>query len=143
MEDEHRGLPQDEVVEKVLDELVEFFSNCSPEELEKYCGTSKRTVSTRPESISWWEISDKKWERVNRLLAKTERKSDTGRPRQNLRDVLSGILWYLGSPDTSWADMPVGFPPHQTCHRYYRRWKKNEVLEMIILITGFKAKREF
>ncbi|WP_413815126.1 transposase [Desulfosarcina sp.] len=58
-----------------------------------------------------------------------------GRPRKNSRDVLNGILWVLrtGAP---WKDLPLRFPPHQTCHRWFQTWVRQGVFKQILTELG-------
>ncbi|MBK6473963.1 MAG: IS5 family transposase [Flavobacteriales bacterium] len=71
------------------------------------------------------DISDKQWEVLEKPLTSIFHKSETrGRPRQDPRAVLNGILWICrtGAP---WADLPGRYPPYQTCHRYHKHWCKS------------------
>ena len=50
----------------------------------------------------------------------------------NLRGVVNSVLWVLrtGKP---WNAMPQNYPPYQTSHRYYLRWREAGVLSDIAL----------
>lgn len=48
-----------------------------------------------------------------------------------------GILWIQGQlrwmrTGAQWADLPEGHPPYQTCHRRFREWIKEEILQSIL-----------
>ena len=44
-----------------------------------------------------WELSDAQWELIEPLLRPKRRTDGRGRPWQNTRAVLNGILWVLGT----------------------------------------------
>ena len=48
------------------------------------------------------------------------------------RAILNGILWILrtGAP---WKDLPERYPPYQTCHRWFQRWRKEGVFDTVLL----------
>ncbi len=48
------------------------------------------------------------------------------------RAILNGILWVLrtGAP---WKDLPERYPPYQTCHRWFQRWRKEGVFDTVLL----------
>jgi transposase len=45
--------------------------------------------------------------------------------------VLNAILWILrtGAP---WRDLPHRYPPYQTCHRRFKNWVREGVLESVL-----------
>jgi transposase len=70
------------------------------------------------------DCRDEQWNAVKDLLGVIAQKDETrGRPRQDMRAVLNGILWVCrtGAP---WKDLPGRYPPYQTCHRYFQHWCK-------------------
>ena len=71
------------------------------------------------------DIADKQWEVVKPLFDKAEAKNTKrGRPLQDTRAVLNGVLWILrtGAP---WKDLPERYPPYQTCHRRFQSWVRS------------------
>lgn len=48
------------------------------------------------------------------------------------RAILNGILWVLrtGAP---WKDLPERYPPYQTCHRGFQRWRKEGGFDAVLL----------
>jgi transposase len=68
-------------------------------------------------------LSDLQWEMVRRHLPTPPvYPGKRGRPIQDTRLVLEGILWVLGS-GARWKDLPhPPYPPYQTCHRYFQNW---------------------
>lgn len=78
------------------------------------------------------DINDKQWDIIQDLLETPLKKTDNrGRPRQDIRSVLNGILWICrtGAP---WKDMPERYPPYQTCHRYYQLWVEADVWNKLL-----------
>ena len=73
-------------------------------------------------------LSDDAWECVEDLFPK--RKS-TGRPPNDRRMVLDGILWVLrtGSP---WRDLPEEFGPWQSVWRLFDTWNSNGLLSQML-----------
>ena len=69
------------------------------------------------------DLTDEQWAVVQPLLPRRERPRQPrrGRPWQDARAVVNGILWILrtGAP---WADLPERYPPYQTCHRRFQQW---------------------
>lgn len=80
------------------------------------------------------ELSDEQWLAVRGCFPKAELKRSGekgGRPYRDPRDVLSGVLWVLrtGAP---WSDLPVRYPPYQTCHRRYQQWVRSGLFERVL-----------
>ncbi|MCX6071607.1 MAG: IS5 family transposase [Chloroflexi bacterium] len=68
------------------------------------------------------DLTDEQWAVLAPLLPRREqRRGRRGRPWQDARGVLNGVLWILrtGAP---WADLPDRYPPYQTCHRRFQQW---------------------
>jgi len=68
-----------------------------------------------------WELSDSQWELIEPLLRPQRRTDGRGRPWQDTRAVLNGILWVLGT-GAQWRELPNQYPPYQTCHRRFQQW---------------------
>lgn len=66
------------------------------------------------------DIKDAQWEIIRPLFPKGN-EGKVGRPSQDVRKILNGILWICrtGAP---WHDMPSRYPPYQSCHRYFQKW---------------------
>ena len=78
------------------------------------------------------ELNDKQWEIIEPLIPKPAKRNDgKGRPRQDDRSILNGILWILRS-GARWQDLPPRFPPYQTCHRRFQEWVAAGVLRQIL-----------
>ncbi|MFD3496284.1 IS5 family transposase [Streptomyces sp. NPDC058690] len=63
------------------------------------------------------ELSDAEWEVLSSLLPKPV----TGRPRQEDRLVLNGIVWKLRT-GSAWRDVPERYGSWQTLYTRFRRW---------------------
>ena len=68
-----------------------------------------------------WEVGDAQWEVIEPILRPKRRSDGRGRPRQEPRAVLNGILWVLGT-GAQWRELPKKYPPYQTCHRRFQQW---------------------
>ncbi len=78
------------------------------------------------------ELTQEQWEVVRRLIPAAPRRADgRGRPWQDSRTVLEGILWILrtGAP---WHALPAGYPSYQTCHRRFQQWVRSGVLRGVL-----------
>jgi len=76
------------------------------------------------------DLTDNQWNAVKDLVPQKIMQG-AGRPPQSTRDVLNGILWKLRTA-ASWNDLPLEYPSHQTCYRYYTVWVKTGVLNQVI-----------
>ena len=74
-------------------------------------------------------LTDIQWAKLEPIYEKPY--AGTGRPRQDARQVLYGILWVLrtGAP---WKDMPRRYPPYQTCHRHFQEWTEEGVFSLAL-----------
>jgi len=75
-----------------------------------------------------WELSDAQWELIEPILRPKRRSDGRGRPWQDPRAVLNGILWVLGT-GAQWRELPKKYPPYQTCHRRFQQWVRTGTLE--------------
>ena len=78
-----------------------------------------------------WELSDAQWELIEPILRPKRRADGRGRPWQDTRAVLNGILWVLGT-GAQWRELPKKYPPYQTCHRRFQQWVREGKLEAIL-----------
>src|SRR3984957_9674286 len=80
------------------------------------------------------DLTDEQWGLIRGVVEQdTESKNPErgGRPPQDARAVLNGILWVLrtGAP---WADLPRRYPPYQTCHDRFQKWEREGVLDRVL-----------
>ena len=76
------------------------------------------------------DLTDAQWERLAPLLP-PQRSGKPGRPYEDHRQVLNGILWILrtGAP---WRDLPDRYGPHQTCYDRFVRWRRAGLWERLL-----------
>jgi len=81
-----------------------------------------------------WELNDEQWALVDPVLRPVRRADNRGRPWQDTRAVLNGVLWVLGT-GAQWREIPDKYPPCQTCHRRFQQWvrsgKLGETLQLL------------
>lgn len=72
------------------------------------------------------ELSDAEWARLQPLLPPHR----PGKPRQDDRRILNGILWRLatGAP---WRDLPERYGPWQTVYTRFWRWTRAGVWDQL------------
>ena len=70
------------------------------------------------------DLTNEQWERIEPLLPKA--KTKRGRPAQDHRKLLNGIVWVLrtGAP---WRDMPERYGKWTTIYSRFQRWRKSGV----------------
>ena len=75
------------------------------------------------------DLTDKQWEKIKRLLP--PQKPKTGRPNNNHRIIINGILWILrtGAP---WRDLRDRYGPHGTVSSRFYRWRHQGVWQKIL-----------
>jgi transposase len=82
-----------------------------------------------------WELSDAQWQLIEPILRPGRRSDGRGRPWQDTRGVLDGILWGLGT-GAQWRELPKKYPPYQTCHRRFQQWVREGKLERILRVLA-------
>jgi len=72
------------------------------------------------------DLTNEQWERLEPVLPKA--KTTRGRPAQDHRQLLNGILWVLrtGAP---WRDTPERYGKWTTIYSRFQRWRKSAVWE--------------
>lgn len=74
------------------------------------------------------ELKDDQWERLKPLLP--PQKPKTGRPAEDHRRIINGILWILrtGAP---WRDLPERYGSWSTVYSRFYRWRKAGIWDRI------------
>ncbi len=76
------------------------------------------------------DILNAQWEAIAPFFDAPKK---AGRPcKHDSRNILNGILWILrtGAP---WKDLPKRYPPYQTVHRWFQKWRKSGIFDEILL----------
>ncbi len=78
------------------------------------------------------DLTDAQWEVLKPLIPVPFKRPDgRGRPWKDIREVFDGILWILKT-GARWQDLPLRYPPYQTCHRRFQQWVRSGVLEKVL-----------
>ncbi|QVQ79176.1 IS5 family transposase [Pseudomonas lundensis] len=85
-----------------------------------------------------YELSDASWELIKDLVSPEQK---MGRPRNDDRQVLHGILWILcsGAP---WRDLPERFGPWSTVYQRFRDWRDDGTFERVLERLHIRLNRE-
>lgn len=80
-------------------------------------------------AIKRGDLTDEQWEKLQPYLP--PQKAWTGKPAQDHRTVINGILWILrtGAP---WRDLPMKYGVHSTLSSRFYRWRKAGVWDNIL-----------
>ena len=78
------------------------------------------------------DLTDEQWRLIEPILPiPAPGLLAPGRPPQDTRAILNGILWKMRT-GAAWTDLPDPYPSHQTCYRYYCAWNKSGLINKII-----------
>jgi len=85
------------------------------------------------------DLTDAQWERLRPLLP--PQKPHTGRPAQDHRTVINGILWILrtGSP---WRSLPERYGSWKTVSSRFYRWQQDGVWDRALAESQRQADAE-
>lgn len=73
------------------------------------------------------ELSDAEWELIRPLLPRPA----LGRPRQDDRMVLNGIVWKFRT-GVPWRDVPERYGPWASLHTRFRRWAADGTFDRML-----------
>ncbi len=78
------------------------------------------------------KLTDTQWAIVAPLLPQPQPRADRrGRPRQDDRKILDGILWILRT-GAQWEELPKIVPPKSTCHDRFQQWTRAGALAEVL-----------
>ena len=78
------------------------------------------------------KLTNEQWNRIEPIIASTTPEKDPrGRKGQDIRKVMNGILWILGT-GAPWQDLPQRYPPYQTCYRRFQQWVRQGAFRLIV-----------
>src|SRR5512147_776505 len=71
-----------------------------------------------------YELSNRLWDRLKRVLPHPTHHGGKGHPWKPHRDLINGILWILhtGAP---WRDLPERYGPWQTVFTRFNGWRRD------------------
>lgn len=75
------------------------------------------------------DLTDQQWQRLEPLLP--PEKPRTGRPNEDHRRVLNGILW-IARTGAPWRDLPRRYGPMGTVSSRFYRWRKAGIWQRIL-----------
>jgi putative transposase len=81
-------------------------------------------------SFDQYRMSDKLWERLERLLPDYPKSPSGGRPRSDLRCVADAIFYRLRT-GCQWKAIPPELAPGSTAHDYFQHWVETGVFERL------------
>lgn len=76
-----------------------------------------------------YELSDEQWARLEPLLP--PQKPKTGRPNDDHRTIINGMLWVLNS-GAPWRDLPRRYGPVGTVSSRFYRWCRSGVWQPVL-----------
>ena len=79
-------------------------------------------------------LTETEWARLQPLLPPRK----AGKPRQDDRRILNGILWKLAT-GVPWRDLPERYGPWQTVYTRFRRWTTAGVWERMLAAVQRQA----
>jgi len=88
------------------------------------------------------DITNEQWQRIAEFIPEPKaRPGQSGRPPQDPRAVLNGILWILrtGAP---WRDLPERFGPWRTVYGYFKGWQADGTFDRVLEALQIRLDRE-
>jgi putative transposase len=77
-----------------------------------------------------WEVPDELWERIERLLDEYDPPKETGRPREDRRRILDGLIFRFRT-GCQWNHIPHVYGDDSTLHRTFQHWREIGLFEKI------------
>jgi len=77
-----------------------------------------------------WEVPDKLWERIEPIIDELEPPMATGRPRENRRRILDGLIFHFRT-GCQWNHIPRVYGDDSTIHRTFQHWQQLGLFEKI------------
>jgi transposase len=86
-----------------------------------------------------FDLTDEQWAKLEPLLP--PQKAHTGRPAEDHRRILNGILWVIrtGAP---WRDLPERYGPVGTVSSRFYRWRKDGIWDRLFAQVQQQADAE-
>ena len=77
-----------------------------------------------------YELTDDEWERIKRYFPEREA-GQKGRPRNEDRPILNGILWIVRS-GAAWRDLPERYGAWSTVYSRFVQWQEEGLFDAIL-----------
>lgn len=77
-----------------------------------------------------YEVTDEEWERLKQYFRQPD-EVRLGRPRNDDRQMLNGILWIARS-GASWRDLPERYGAWSSVYRRFKEWEEAGLFETIL-----------
>ena len=77
-----------------------------------------------------YELTDEEWERIKGYFPEREA-GQKGRPRNEDRPILNGILWIVRS-GTAWRDLPERYGAWSTVYSRFVQWQEEGLFDAIL-----------
>ena len=87
-----------------------------------------------------YELKDGQWARIENMLP--GKKGDPGRPGQDNRRFVNGVLWILRS-GAQWDELPERYGKWKTVHKRFTRWARRGVWERVFAALIDDPKNEY
>jgi len=84
-----------------------------------------------------YEITDAEWERIKEYFPEREA-GQKGRPRNDDRQMLNGILW-ISRSGAAWRDLPERYGAWNTVYSRFVHWQEEGLFKKILEDLGEEA----
>ena len=92
--------------------------------VESYIEVIEMTAQRR------YELTDEEWERIKGYFPEREA-GQKGRPRNEDRPILNGILWIVRS-GAAWRDLPKRYGAWSTVYSRFVQWQEEGLFDTIL-----------
>ena len=92
--------------------------------VESYIEVIEMTAQRR------YELTDEEWERIKGYFPEREA-GQKGRPRNEDRPILNGILWIVRS-GAAWRDLPERYGAWSTVYSRFVQWQEEGLFDTIL-----------
>ena len=84
------------------------------------------------------EITKAQWEQIKKHLPEREA-GELGRPRNEDRHILNGILWVVIRTGAPWRDLPERYGVWNMVYSRFAKWQKSGLYQKILAELGMEA----
>lgn len=77
-----------------------------------------------------WEVPDDLWEKIESILDKYDPPKQTGRPREDRRHIIDGLIFRFRT-GCQWNHIPQVYGDDSTIHRTFQHWQQIGLFERI------------